>query len=113
MDIVFAQGKVSAAEVRDALPNPPSYSAVRALLRILEDKGQLRHESEKGRYLYLPTQPRHQAARSVLKQVLQTFFGGSVEEAVATLLSASDSKLSQEELERLSQLIEAAKKEGR
>ena len=113
MDVVFEKGKVSVAQVREALPDPPSYSAVRALLRILEDKGQLRHEKDGARYVYLPTKARHQAARSVLKQVLQTFFGGSVERAVATLLSASDAKLSQEELERLSALIEQAKQEGR
>jgi predicted transcriptional regulator len=111
MDIVYAGGKMSVNEVRAALPDPPSYSAVRALLGILKDKGHLRYEQEGTRYVYLPTKPREQAARSTLRQVVQTFFGGSVEQTVTTLLSAPETRLSSEELERLSLLIENARRE--
>jgi predicted transcriptional regulator len=111
MDIVYGGGKLSVSEVRAALPDPPSYSAVRALLGILEGKGHLRHEQDGTRYVYLPTKPREQAAHSTMRQVLRTFFGGSVEEAVATLLSASETRLSNEELDRLSALIENARKD--
>ena len=111
MDAVYAGGKLSVSQVRAALPDPPSYSAVRALLGILEDKGHLRHEQDGTRYVYLPTKPRAQAARSTMRQVLRTFFGGSVEEAVATLLSAPDTQLSNEELDRLSALVENARKD--
>ena len=113
MDIVYAQEPVTVAQVCQALPDAPGYSAVRATMRILEEKGHLRHESERTRYVYRPTQPRGQAAHSMLRQVVHTFFGGSVEQTVATLLSAPETKLSSEELERLSALIEEAKKEGR
>ena len=113
MDVVYTLGQATATQVRERLPEAPSYSAVRAMLRILEEKGHLRHEIERTRYIYAPTKPRGQAARSMLHQVVQTFFGGSVEQTVATLLSAPETKLSSEELERLSTLIEEAKKEGR
>lgn len=113
MDIVYALGRATAAQVREAMPDAPGYSAVRAMLRILEEKGHLRHESDGTRYVYLATKPRGQAARSTLRQVVQTFFGGSVEQTVATLLSAPETRLSADELERLSVLIEEAKKEGR
>lgn len=113
MDAVYAQGQATATQVREAMPDPPSYSAVRASLRILEEKGHLRHEVERTRYVYAPTKPRGQAARSTLRQVVQTFFGGSVEQTVATLLSTPETKPSSEELDRLSALIEEAKKEGR
>ncbi len=109
MDIVYQQEKVTAAEVQAALPDPPSYSAVRALLGILEAKGHLRHSKTGARYVYLPTRPRSSAARSALQQVMQTFFGNSVEKTVATLLSVSDTPLSEPEWQRLSALIEAAK----
>ena len=109
MDIVYQQGRVSAADVRAALPDPPSYSSVRALLGILETKGHLKHIKDGARYVYLPTRPRSHAAKSALRQVMQTFFGNSVEQTVATLLSVSDSPLSPEEWARLSALIEKAK----
>jgi predicted transcriptional regulator len=109
MDILYQRGRAAAAEVMDALPGSPSNSAVRMLLRILEEKGHVRHIREGTRYVYLPVQPRQSAARSVLKQVLQTFFGGSVEKAVATLLSAPDARLSEAELDRLAALIARAK----
>lgn len=113
MDIVYEKGKVSAQEVRDALPDPPSYSAVRALLRILEEKGQLAHEQEGARYLYLATGPREVAAKSALRQVLRTFFGGSVSGVVATLLSDKEIEISDDERRELQQMIEEAREEGR
>ncbi len=113
MDIVFQRGRASATEVQEDLPDPPSYSSVRALLRILEDKGHLTHQEEGKRYVYRPTQPRHSAARSALEQVVQPFFGGSVEKTVATLLSSSDTRLSEEELARLSQIIDQTREGDR
>ena len=108
MDIVYQHGRVSVADVLKDLPDPPSYSTVRALLRILEEKGYLVHEKKGRRYIYRPTQPRQQAGRSALKQIFQTFFDKSVEKTVMTLISDAD--LSDEELDRLSQRIEQAKK---
>ena len=109
MDIVYRQEKATAADVLASLPDPPSYSSVRALLGVLETKGHLRHLKDGARYVYLPTRPRHSAARSALHQVVQTFFAGSVEQTVATLLSVSDAPLSEAECERLSALIDRAK----
>jgi predicted transcriptional regulator len=97
----------------ESLPDPPSYSAVRAMLRLLEEKGHLSHEQDGPRYVFKPTLARDRAKKSALKQMLQTFFDDSIEQAVATLLDVSRSKISQEELDRLSQLIEEARKEGR
>ncbi len=111
MDILHRLGKASATDVLAALPDPPSYSTVRALLRLMEDKGYLHHETDGTKYVYLPTLAREKALQSALKQMVQTFFAGSTEQAVAALLSKS--KLKQDELERLSVLIEAARKEGR
>lgn len=113
MDVVYARGDASAADVRAALPDPPSYSAVRALLAILVDKGHLKHRSLRGRYFYAPTRRRTQAGRSALRRVLDTFFEGSLEKAVAALLQGSDANLSEEDLKRLGQLIQQARKEGR
>ena len=113
MDIIYQQGQATAAEVMERLPDPPSYSAVRALLRVLEDKGHLRHEEQGPRYVYLPTLPRDKARSSALKQVVQTFFEGSTEQAVAALLGMSPAALSDEELDRLARLIDQARKEGR
>ena len=112
MEIVYARGEASAAQVLEELPDPPSYSAVRALLAILVQKGQLKHRAEQGRYIYAPTRRRAKAGRSALVRVLETFYEGSLEKAVAALLQA-DSKLSAAELERLSELIEQARQEGR
>jgi predicted transcriptional regulator len=113
MEIVYARGEASAAEIHAALPDPPSYSAVRALLAILVDKGHLKHRSQRGRYIYAPTRRRTRVGRSALRRVLDTFFEGSLEKAVAALLQSPDTKLSQAELERLGQLIQQARKEGR
>jgi predicted transcriptional regulator len=109
MDIVFRAGQATAAEVLAELPDPPSYSAVRGLLGVLENKGHLGHEKQGARYVYRPTQPRMRAARSALAQVVRTFFGDSVEQAVATLVSEADRRLSDEELDRLAALIEQAR----
>jgi predicted transcriptional regulator len=112
MEIVYARGEATAAQVMEQLPDPPSYSAVRALLAILIEKGHLKHRSEQGRYIYAPTRRRSKAGRSALVRVLETFFEGSLEKAVAALLS-TDSRLSADELQRLSELIEQARNEGR
>jgi BlaI family penicillinase repressor len=113
MDIIHRQGEATALEVNRALPDPPSYSAVRALLRILEDKGRLKHRKDGARYVYLATQSREQASRSALRRVISTFFGGSVEHAVAGLIDASDTELSEADMAKLKKIINQAKKEGR
>ena len=113
MDVIYQRGQATASEVLEGLPDPPSYSAVRALLRVLETKGHARHKQEGNRYIYLPSQPRNRAAQSALTQVVQTFFGGSVEQTVAMLLSDADTRLSEAELSRLAELIEQAKEGGR
>lgn len=113
MDVIYRLGGASVQEVRDRLPDPPSYSAVRALLRVLEQKGHLKHELDGPRYVYRPIVPRDVARRSALRQLLRTFFDGSPEEAVATLLDVSGRDLSDQELDRLAELIERSKQEGR
>jgi BlaI family transcriptional regulator, penicillinase repressor len=113
MDVVYARGQATAAEVAEAIPDPPSYSAVRALMRILEEKGHLRHEQEGSRYLYVPTLPRDAARQSALSHLVRTFFNGSPEAAVAALLELPEGGMSDRELERLSQLIDEARKQGR
>jgi predicted transcriptional regulator len=112
MDVLFREGRATAAEVQAALPAPPSYSAVRAMLRILETKGHVRHEQEGPRYVFVPTLARERAKRSALRHVLDTFFDGSAEQAVTALLDDSSSDLSDEQLARLSRLIDQARKEG-
>jgi predicted transcriptional regulator len=113
MDIVYAEGRATAAEVRERLPDPPSYSAVRALLRVLEEKGHVRHESDGNRYVYLPTVPRGTARRSALQNLIQTFFDGSPRDAMAALLDLGKGELTADDLERLADAIEAARREGR
>ncbi len=113
MDIIYRRGQATAAEVLAELPDPPSYSAVRALLRVLEEKGHLRHEQQGPRYVFLPTVARDRARRSALRQIVRTFFDGSAEQAVAALLDMSRDKLRPDELDRLSGLIDKARKEGR
>ncbi len=113
MDIIYKEGRASTAEVLEKLPDPPSYSAVRAMLRVLEEKGHLRHKQLGPRYVFVPTVARDNARRSALHHLLQTFFEGSREKMVATLLDDAPSELSREELDRMAQLIEQAKKEGR
>ena len=113
MNIIYEAGRATAAEVREAMASPPSYSAVRATLRVLIEKGHLSHKQDGPRYIYLPTVNRDQARRSALQQVLRTFFDGSTNNAVAALLDMESSKLSPDELERLAQMIQKAKSEGR
>ena len=113
MDILYARGRATAGEIHAALPDAPTYSAVRAKLRVLEEKGHVRHEEEALRYVYVPTVARDTARRSALRHVLATFFEGSVEQAVAALLDLSTANLRTEELDRISNLIEDAKKESK
>jgi len=112
MDVVYRLGRATAAEVLDGLPEPPSYSAVRTMLRLLEEKEHLRHEQDGPRYVYVPVVARDRARRSALDHLVRTFFDGSAEDVVAALLARSD-RPSDEELERLAQLIEQARAEGR
>src|SRR5260221_3721616 len=109
MDIVYAHGEAAAADVHEAMPDAQSYSAVRALRRILEEKGHLKHREDGARYIYLPTEPRGKASRSALRRVVQTFFDGSLSGAVAALVDAEGGKLSAEELKRIEAIIKAAK----
>ena len=113
MDAIYRRGQATAAEVLEDLPDPPSYSAVRAMLRVLEEKGHLRHEQDGPRYVFLPTVPRDKARRSALHQLVQTFFEGSTAQAVAALLGELGSKLTDDDLDRLSDLIDQARKEER
>ncbi|MGH7710302.1 MAG: BlaI/MecI/CopY family transcriptional regulator [Gemmatimonadaceae bacterium] len=113
MDAIYRRGSATAAEVHEALPDAPSYSAVRALLRILEEKGHLTHAQDGPRYLYSPVVSRSAARESALRGVVRTFFGGSATEAVAALLDISDGKLSRSELDEIAGLIRRAKREGR
>ena len=113
MDVLHARSQATAAEVRAALPAPPGYSAVRALLSILEEKGHVRHRREGARYVYVPRTSPEIARRSALKRVVTTFFQGSVSQAMAALLDTADTELSNTELTRLQQLIKKTRKEGR
>lgn len=113
MDVLYAAEGLTAAEVRERMPDPPGYSAVRAQLRILEEKGHVRHEERGPRYVFFPVVSRAKARRSALKSLVQTFFDGSPEHAVAALIDESRSKLGPAELDRLAQLIAQARKEGR
>lgn len=113
MEILYQRGKASAAEVREAMEDAPSYSAVRAMLRILEDKGHLKHQEEGLKYVYAPTVARDKAKRSAVKHLLDTFFNGSPEQTMAALLDVSSTRLTREELDRMSAMIEKAKIEGK
>lgn len=107
LDVLFARGRSTAADVQAALPSAPSYSAVRALLRILETKGLIRHEQDGPRYVYVTAIPRHTAKHSALSHLVRTFFDGSTEEAVAALLGGDSATLAPDQLDRLQALIEA------
>jgi predicted transcriptional regulator len=109
MDAIYTRGEATAADVHAAIPDPPSYSAIRALLRILEEKGVLKHREDGPRYVFSPTMPREKASRSALQRVVQTFFGGSLADAVAAFVDTKDSKLSPEELKRIEAIIKNAK----
>ena|SRR5688500_6475438 len=113
LDAVYRLGRASVADVRAALPDPPSYSAVRGMLNLLKDKGHLRHESDGLRYVYLPVVEPAEARRSAMAHVVRTFFGGSPAEAASALFDLPDGKLSREELAQLSRLVKQAEKEGR
>ncbi len=113
MDIIYQRRQATVADVMEHLPDPPSYSAVRALLRVLEEKGHVRHKHDGPRYVFFPTVSRDRARQSALKQVVGTFFEDSTEQAVATLLDMSAKEMSDVELDRLAELIEQARKEGR
>ena len=113
MNIIFARGQATATEVMEGMADPPSYSAVRATLRILEQKGHLRHQHDGTRYVYLPTVNREKVRLSALDQLLTTFFDGSAANVVATLIEKQRGKMTPDELDRLSNLIEQARKEGR
>jgi predicted transcriptional regulator len=112
LDILYKHGRATAADVQAALPEPPSYSAVRALLRILEEKGHVRHEQDGPRYMYLPTLAHDNAQRSALRHILQTFFNGSAEQAISALLDDTSARLSSAELDRLARMIDTARKSG-
>jgi predicted transcriptional regulator len=113
MEVVYEHGRVTAAEVREQMPDPPSYSAVRAMLRILEDKGHLRHEQDGPRYVFLPTVPRAEASETALRRLVRTFFGGSPEGAMAALLDLEGDRLDEEALDRIAERIDEARKEDR
>ncbi len=113
LDALYQHRRATAAQVQAALPDPPSYSAVRALLRILEAKGHVNHLKEGARYVYQPRVSRETARRSALKRLVSTFFAGSVTQAVAALLEHADTRFSESELQKLEQMIEQARKEGR
>jgi predicted transcriptional regulator len=113
MDILYQRGKVPAAEVREAMPDAPSYSAVRAMLRILEEKGHVKHQAEGMKYVYAPTVARDKAKRSAVKHLLDTFFADSPAQIVAALLDVSSTRLTREELDRMSEMIEKAKREDK
>ena len=113
MDVIYARGRATVAEALEGLADPPSYSSVRTLLRLLEEKGQVRHEEVGPRYVYVPTVPRDKARRSALRNVIQTFFGGSTEDAMAALLDLHDVRRRPLELDRIKALIDTARREGR
>jgi BlaI family penicillinase repressor len=113
MDILYGRGKSSASEVREAMPNAPGYSAVRAMLRVLEEKGHVKHEVDGVKYVFAPTVPRDKAKRSAVKHLLDTFFNDSPEQVVAALLDISSTRMTPEELDRMAKMIEKARKEGK
>ncbi|MFO0904414.1 MAG: BlaI/MecI/CopY family transcriptional regulator [Pirellulales bacterium] len=109
MDVIFARGEATAAEVNAELPDRPSYSTVRTLLRILEEKGHLKHREEGPRFVYAPTRSRAVESKSALKRVVETFFAGSLADAVAALVDTADGRLSAEELKRIEAIIKKAR----
>lgn len=113
MNALYRLGKATASEIREALPDPPSYTAVRTLLTILEERGHVKHASDGTRYVYEPMVAREEMAKTAVDGVLRTFFDNSVEQIVATLLNRKDRKISDDELERLARLIKRAREEGR
>jgi predicted transcriptional regulator len=112
-DVLIARGRASASEIQSFLPDPPGYSAIRATLRVMEEKGYIRHEQAGAAYLYLPKIAPERAKRSALKHLLNTFFAGSPERMVAALLDVSNGKIEESELSRIAEMIEQARQEGR
>ena len=112
MDALYRLGRATAAEIMDGVPGAPGYSTIRTQLRVLETKGHVKHEEQGLRYIYMPTVPRHSARKSALKHLVDTFFDGSPEHAVAALLGGEGSKLSDEQLQRIAAMIAKARKEG-
>jgi BlaI family penicillinase repressor len=113
MDIIYQQGESTVAEVKELLPDPPSYSSVRALLSVLEKKGHLKHKEQDRRYIYYPTIALDRVKTSALKHLMETFFDDSAERVMAALLNIRGINLSEEELEKMAELIEEAKREGK
>jgi predicted transcriptional regulator len=113
MDILYQRGKSSASEVLEAMPDPPGYSAVRAMLRVLEEKGHVKHQAEGLKYVYVPTVARDKAKRSAVKHLLDTFFKDAPEQVVAALLDVSSTRLTRAELDRMAEMIEKVKREGK
>ena len=111
MDALYRLGRASAGDIMEALAGAPSYSTVRTQLRVLEAKGHVRHEEHGLRYIYLPTVPRHSARRSALKHLVETFFDGSSANAVAALLGGEGKRLSNEDLDRIGQLLGSARRD--
>ncbi len=111
MEVVYELGRATAVEVRERMPDPPSYSAVRAMLRILEDKGHIVHEQDGPRYVFLPIVPREEASETALRRLVRTFFGGSPEGAMAALLDLDGDRLDEDALQRLAEMIEEARRE--
>lgn len=112
MDILYRRGRATAAEVLDELSGGPSYSTVRTQLRVLEEKGHVRHEEVGLRYVYMPAVPRHAARKSALRHLVSTFFDGSAEKVVQALLGGDTARISDQELERIAELVARARKEG-
>src|SRR5690242_8115294 len=113
MDVLYRDGEATVADVMAQMPDPPSYSAVRATMNVLEEKGHVRHKQDGPRYVYLPAVPRDRARRAALNHLLQTFFDGSAESAVVALLQMTDSSLSTSDFERLAAEVRKARQEGR
>ncbi|MCZ2075625.1 MAG: BlaI/MecI/CopY family transcriptional regulator [Bryobacterales bacterium] len=113
MEILYQRGMASASEIREAMEDAPSYSAVRSILRVLENKGHIRHQAENFKYVYLPVVNREKAKRSAVKHVLGTFFEDSPDQMVAALLDVSSKRLKREDLDRMAELIERARREGK
>ena len=113
MDILYRLGRATAGEVMTDLPGEPTYSTVRAQLRVLEDKGHVEHEEVGLRYVYTPTVPRHEVRQSALRHMVDTFFEGSTQKVVAALLGSEGGRISPEELDRIAELIDKARKAGK
>lgn len=113
MDALYRLGKASAAEIRDAIPNPPTQTAVRTLLTILQEKGHVRFDRDGAKYIYEPTVPKEEMAKNVMDGVVRNFFGGSIERVVATLVDSKETELTDDDLARLQAIIEEARRQGR